>query len=638
MALLSLRDIYMNFGTAEVLDGVSLQIEQGERVCLIGRNGEGKSTLMAIMNGTLEPISGQVIRQPGLKMALLDQKVPRGIHGTVFDEIALGLGKRGQLLKTYHEVSRALAAGGEADLLEKLDRIQHQVEAAGAWDVHQQVEAVISHLNLDADADVSTLSAGLKRRVLLAKALVIKPDILMLDEPTNHLEVEAIVWLENFLERYPGTVLFVTHDRMFLRKLSTRILDIDRGRLTNWQCDYDTFVKRKQAQLDADASQSKLFDKKLAQEEAWIRTGIKARRTRNEGRVRALLKLREQYRKRRNVLGKVKMQAHAAQLSGDLVIEAKEASFAYRPKVEGQAAPKVIDRFSAMIMRGDKIGIIGPNGSGKTTLLKVLLGQLEAADGSVRRGTNLEIAYFDQLAVQLDEKKTVWENVADGYTSITINGQSRNVVGYLKDFLFTPEQARSPVSNLSGGERNRLLLARVFAKPSNVLALDEPTNDLDMETLELLEELLIDYAGTVLLVSHDRAFLNNVVTGTFVFEGGGKIKEYAGGYDDWLRQTQGQSLSEEDALENLERHDSTPLPNKPAANKKKLNYKEQKEQEALLLKIEALEQQQGVLHEQMADPSFYKKGTDLIAHTAAEAQRLEEELKTAYARWEQLEG
>jgi len=637
MALLSLRDVYMNFGTAEILDGVSLQIEQGERVCLIGRNGEGKSTLMAIMNGTLEPVRGQVVRQPGLKIALLDQKVPRDIDGTVFDQIALGLGQRGQLLKTYHEVSRQVAAGGQAEILDKLDRIQHQVEAAGAWDVHQQVESVISHLKLDADAAVSTLSAGLKRRVLLAKALVVKPDILMLDEPTNHLEVESIVWLENFLERYPGTVVFVTHDRMFLQKLSTRILDIDRGRLTHWQCDYDTFVKRKQAQLDADASQNALFDKKLAQEEVWIRTGIKARRTRNEGRVRALLKLREQYRKRRNVLGKVKMQVHAAQLSGELVIEAKDASFAYQPKAEGQAAAKVIDGFSATIMRGDKIGVIGPNGSGKTTLLKMLLGQAEATEGSVRRGANLEIAYFDQLAAQLDEKKTVWENVADGYTTITINGQSRNVIGYLKDFLFTPEQARSPVANLSGGERNRLLLARVFAKPSNVLALDEPTNDLDMETLELLEELLIDYAGTVLLVSHDRAFLNNVVTGTFVFEGQGKVKEYAGGYDDWIRQTQEQSPPEDIAPETPKRQDSAPVSEKPAG-KKKLSYKEQKEQEALLLKIEQLEQQQGLLHEQMAEPSFYKKGSDLIAHTAAEAQRLEEELKAAYTRWEQLEG
>ena len=531
MALLSLRDICMNFGKAEILDGVSLQIESGERVCLIGRNGEGKSTLMSIMNGDLEPISGQIIRQPGLKIAMLDQKVPSGIYGTVYEEVSRGFGPRGSLLKEYHQVSRLVAEQGQPELLARLDRIHRRIETEDAWHVHQIVDTVISHLKLDPDADVSTLSAGLKRRVLLARALALEPDILMLDEPTNHLDVDSIVWLEQFLETYPATIVFVTHDRMFLRKLSTRILDIDRGRLTSWQCNYDDYVVRKQALLDAEAVQNRQFDKKLAQEEAWIRTGIQARRTRNEGRVRALLKLREQYRKRRTVVGKVKMQAQAAPLSGDMVIDANGISFAYTR--DGQ---RIIDNFTATLMRGDKIGIIGPNGSGKTTLLKVLLGELKTTDGTIRLGTNLEIAYFDQLHARLDNNKAVWENVADGYSSITINGQGRHVVGYLQDFLFTPQQARSLVSSLSGGERNRLLLARLFAKPSNVLVLDEPTNDLDMETLELLEELLIDYTGTVLLVSHDRAFLNNVVTGTVALEGHGKVKEYAGGYDDWLRQ------------------------------------------------------------------------------------------------------
>ena len=629
MALLSLRDVHMNFGKGEVLDGVSVQIEPGERICLIGRNGEGKSTLMAIMKGDLEPVSGQIVRQPGLKIAMLDQKVPVGIYGTVFEEVSRGLGPRGQLLKEYHELSRRMAEGGQDDLLAKLDRVQHQIEAAGAWHVHQTVETAISHLKLDADADVATLSAGLKRRVLLARALAYEPDILMLDEPTNHLDVDSIEWLEKFLEEFPGTILFVTHDRMFLRKLSSRILDIDRGRLSSWQCDYDAFVERKQAQLDAEAVQNRQFDKKLAQEETWIRSGIKARRTRNEGRVRALEKLREQYRKRRTVVGKARMQVHAAPLSGDLVIEANGVSFAYERDGE-----RIIDNFTATIMRGDKIGVIGPNGSGKTTLLKVLLGELKTTDGTIRLGTNLEIAYFDQLHAQLEDNKAVWENVADGYSSISVNGQGRHVVGYLQDFLFTPQQARSTVASLSGGERNRLLLAKLFAKPSNVLVLDEPTNDLDMETLELLEELLIEYAGTVLLVSHDRAFLNDVVTGTFAMEGRGKVKEYAGGYDDWLRQRPAPAAEPETPAEPKER---TPRPEKPA-DKKKLSYKEQKELETLHQQIDAMEQEQTRLHTQMADPAFYRQPPDRIAAIAAQAQQIETSLAAAYARWEQLES
>ncbi len=636
MALLILRDIQMSFGTAAVLDDVSVQVEPGERVCLIGRNGQGKSTLLAIMNGDLEPVSGQIVRSPGLTTALLDQKVPQNLSGTVFEEVSRGLGRRGTLLKEYHDISRRVAGEASPDLLAKLDRTHHQLEAGGAWDVHQQVETVISHLKLDPDAEVSTLSAGLKRRVLMAKTLVLAPDILMLDEPTNHLDVDSIVWLEEFFEKYPGTLIFVTHDRMFLRKLSRRILDIDRGRLTSWQCDYDTFIERKQAQLDAEASQNRLFDKKRTQEEAWIRSGIKARRRRNEGRVRALLKMREQYRKRRTLIGKVKMQTQAAPLSGDRVIEANGICFAYN----SPTADNIIDNFTATIMRGDKIGIIGPNGSGKTTLLRVLLGELKTTDGTVRLGTNLQIAYFDQLHAQLDDSKPVWENVADGYSSITINGVSRNVVGYLQDFLFTPQQARNPASTLSGGERNRLLLARLFAKPSNVLVLDEPTNDLDMETLELLEELLINYAGTVLLVSLDRAFLNNVVTATFVLEGCGRVKEYAGGYDDWLRQGTGQTPIEEAA--GTKEPKSHWKAEKKAADQlnrqKKLSYKEQKELKTLPSVIEALETELAGLHEKMANPAFYKQPGDYIAAIAAQTRKLEEDLQAAYARWEQLEG
>ena len=626
MALLSIRDIRMSFGTDPVLDDVSLQIEPGERICLIGRNGEGKTTLMRILNGDLEPLSGQIIRQPGLKMAMLDQKVPLDIKGTVFEQVTAGLGPRAALLKEYHKVSQRLAEEGGEEHLRRLDNIQHKIEAEGAWHVHQQVDTVISHLNLNADAAVSTLSAGLKRRVLLARALVLEPDILLLDEPTNHLDVDSIVWLETFLENYPGTLVFVTHDRMFLRKLSTRIVDIDRGQVRSWQCGYDAFVKRRQMQLDAEAKEQAQFDKKLAQEEVWIRKGIQARRTRNEGRVRALMQMRNQRRQRRQLVGKVQMEAHQAQNSGEMVVEALGIDFAYPDSLE-----KIISHFTARVMRGDKIGVIGPNGSGKTTLLKVLLGELKATDGSIRMGTKLQVAYFDQLHCQLEDNKTVWENVADGYSTIKLNGRDKNVVGYLEDFLFTPQQARNRVANLSGGERNRLLLARLFAKPSNVLVLDEPTNDLDMETLELLEELLVDYTGTVLLVSHDRAFLNDVVTSTFVLQGEGRIKEYVGGYDDWLRQR-----GQETAAQSTEpaKKKIKPKPAQP----KKLSYKEQKELEALPGRIEELETKLAGLHEQMTQPAFYKKDAAEIAKVSADVKEMENERTAAYARWEELEA
>ena len=628
MALLSLRDIRMGFGQADVLEDVSLQIEPAERICLIGRNGEGKTTLMRILNDDLEPLSGQIIRKPGLMVSMLDQKVPQDIQGTVFDQVVGGLGTRADLLKEYHDISRQLSLEGGGVLMARLDRIQHKIEAEEAWHVHQQVETVISHLKLDAEADVSALSAGLKRRVLLARALVLEPDILLLDEPTNHLDVDSIVWLEAFLEKYPGTLVFVTHDRMFLRKLSTRIVDIDRGQVRSWQCNYDEFLKRRQLLLDAEARQQELFDKKLAQEEVWIRKGIQARRTRNEGRVRDLMKMRQQRRQRRELVGKVRMEAHKAVNSGDLVIEALGVDFAYPGSLE-----KVISNFTATIMRGDKIGIIGPNGSGKTTLLKVLLGELKATDGTIRQGTKLEISYFDQLHCQLADEKSVWENVADGYSTVKINGKDKNVVGYLQDFLFTPQQARNRVVNLSGGERNRLLLARLFAKPSNVLVLDEPTNDLDMETLELLEELLVDYTGTVLLVSHDRAFLNDVVTSTFVLEGAGRVSEYVGGYDDWLRQRSEQMPAETIECDNKEKKQK-PRPQQP----KKLSYKEQKELEALPARIEELESERANLHEEMVSPAFYKQDPDEIAKVADRTKQIEEELTAAYARWEQLEA
>ena len=632
MALLSLRDISMSFGQAPVLEDVCLQIEAGERICLIGRNGEGKTTLMNIIYGTLEPLTGEIVRSPGLKVAMLEQKVPQGVSGSVYDVIADGLGARATLLKEYHEVSRQLADHDSDELLARLDRTQHKIEAQGAWAVHQRLDTVISQLKLDADAEVSTLSAGLKRRVLLGRALAAEPDILMLDEPTNHLDVDSIVWLEEFLEKAAVTLIFVTHDRMFLRKLSTRIVDVDRGKVKSWQCGYEDYLVRKQAMLETEARENEQFDKKLATEEVWIRKGIQARRTRNEGRVRELMEMRQKRRQRRSVAGKVRMEAHQAELSGEMVVEMLGVDFAY-PSADASGGEMLVKNFTTTIMRGDKIGVIGPNGSGKTTLLKVLLGELKTTDGRVRMGTKLQISYFDQLHSQLAENKPVWENVADGYSTIHINGREKNVVGYLQDFLFTPQQARNLVSNLSGGERNRLLLARLFAKPSNVMVLDEPTNDLDMETLELLEELLIGYTGTVLLVSHDRAFLNNVVTGTFALEGAGVVREYVGGYDDWMRQ-KAQQIAEQQ----MEAEPKEKKPKPKPVQKKKLSYKEQKELEALPAQIEQAESRQSDLHEQMTRPEFYKQAPEAIAQTAETLKQLEEQLTAAYARWEELES
>jgi ATP-binding cassette subfamily F protein uup len=643
MALISLRDITMSFGAAPVLDGVSLQIEPGERICLVGRNGEGKSTLMSVISGRLEALSGQIVVAPGLKIGTLSQKVPLDLPGTVFEEVAGGLGDQGKLLRDYHELGRKVAAEPAPELLKKLDQLHHKIEAGDAWSMHLRVETVLTHLKLDeaADREVSTLSAGLKRRVLLARALVLEPDILLLDEPTNHLDVDSIVWLEEFLKNFPGSILFVTHDRMFVRKLATRILDLDRGQLTSWNCGYDDYAARKQAQLEVEAAENRHFDKKLAQEEVWIRKGIQARRTRNMGRVRELMEMREKRRQRRTLTGKVKLKANELPVSGQMIIEALGISFAYKPQGEqGGQTVRIMENFTATVMKGDKIGLIGPNGCGKTTLLKVLLGLLRPTDGAIRWGTNLEIAYFDQLHSQLDESKSVWENVADGYSTIVFNGKSRNVVGYLEDFLFPPRQSRSLVSTLSGGERNRLLLARLFSKPANIFVLDEPTNDLDVETLELLEELLSDYAGTVLLVSHDREFLNRVVTSTYVFEGDAKVKEYVGGYDDWVRQKNEKRITEEAGLPPKETRQSWKADKKAAAElngKRKLSYKEQKELDALPAEIDRLEQELAALHARMADPAFYKQTPETIAQSAARTQEIETALAAAFARWEELE-
>jgi ATP-binding cassette subfamily F protein uup len=626
MALVALRDVCLGFRGPLVLEGADFTMEPGERVCLLGRNGTGKTTLLRLIHGEIEPDRGEVVRQQGCVTAMLPQEVPTGLGGPVFDEVARGLGPRAELLAEYHQIAHRLAVEESAQLRARLDRIHHALEIDGGWRMHQEVEAVISRMTLDPDADVAALSAGMKRRVLLAKALVRSPDVLLLDEPTNHLDLDAIRWLEEFLLRHSGAILFVTHDRVFLRRLATRIIELDRGRLTSWSCDYETYLRRKEAALETEARQRAEFDKKLAKEEVWIRTGIKARRTRNEGRVRALESMRETRRARREQPGEVRMEIQEAERSGRLVIEAKNVAFAYgdRPVVRG---------LSTMIMRGDRVGLIGPNGSGKTTLLRLLLGELAPQAGTIRHGTNLEVAYFDLLHAQLDETKSVRDNVRDGSDWVVINGRKRHIVGYLEDFLFTPEQAAGPVARLSGGERNRLLLARLFTKPSNVLAMDEPTNDLDIETLELLEDLLIEYPGTLLLVSHDREFLNNEVTSTLVLEGEGRVQEYAGGYDDWLRQRPAEPAP---AIEPAPEK-ARPAP-QPADRPRRLTYKEQRELESLPGRIETLEAELDELHQTTADPTFYRQPPEEIVRIKARLQSLEKDIAEAYRRWEELEG
>jgi ABC transport system ATP-binding/permease protein len=614
----------MAFGGPMLLDGINLQLEEGDRLCLMGRNGTGKSTLMKLISGEITPDEGDITRQQGLRVALVSQEIPPGLSGTVFDVVAGGMGNTADLLAEYHHVGHLLASEGGEQLLKQLESLQKALEDTGGWHLHQEVERILSRLQLDPDAEFDSLSGGTKRRALLARALVSAPDILLLDEPTNHLDINTIIWLEDFLLRNVKTVLFVTHDRSFARKLSNRIAEMDRGKLYAWTCGYDSFVERREALLEAELVRQALFDKKLAQEEAWVRQGIKARRTRNEGRVRALKKMREEWRQRRERVGTAKIQMQSAERSGSLVVEAEGVSFGYdnRP---------IISNLNTTIMRGDKVGIIGPNGSGKTTLLRLLLGELIPQQGEVRLGSRLEVLYFDQLREQLDLNKTVLENVGEGNDTLVINGRSRHIIGYLQDFLFTPERARSPVHILSGGERNRLLLAKLFSRPSNVLIMDEPTNDLDAETLELLEELLLEYSGTLLLVSHDREFLNNVVTSTLVLGENGQVREYVGGYDDWLRQTAETTPA---AAIPVTVKNRRPAEQRP----RKLTFKEERELETLPDKIAELEAEQEKLHQTLADPEFYKTAGGEVAGLNARLGALELELAEVYRRWEELEA
>ncbi|TVR57016.1 MAG: ATP-binding cassette domain-containing protein [Candidatus Competibacteraceae bacterium] len=632
MPLLSIDQLSIAFGAELLLDGASFQIDAGERVCLIGRNGTGKTTLLRLLAGEIQPDGGEIRRQPGLRVATLAQELPAETAATVFDIVAGGLEGLGALLAEYHQAAHQLGHAATPEGMQRMERLQHELEARDGWRWQQRVETVLTRLQLPADASLTELSGGWRRRALLGRALVGEPDLLLLDEPTNHLDLETIQWLEEELLAFRGGLLFVTHDRALLRRLATRLLELDRGVLTSWPGDYAVFLEKKQALLEVEARHNAKFDKKLAQEEAWIRQGIKARRTRDEGRVRALLALREERRQRRERVGKASFELEQAETSGKLVIEAKKIAYAWRDE------PLVRD-FSVRIQRGDRIGLIGPNGCGKSTLLGLLLGRLEPKAGQVRWGTKLEIAYFDQLREQLDPEQTVLDSVAGGRENLEINGQSRHVIGYLGDFLFSPQRARSPVKSLSGGERNRLLLARLFSQPANLLVMDEPTNDLDLETLELLEELLLEFTGTLLLVSHDRAFLDNVVTSCLVFEGEGRIREYVGGYSDWLRQRP----APEPVGVAPPKPASKPAPKsaaRPAQSTAsgKLSYNERRELERLPARIEELEQRQQNGQARTADPAFYQQEAATVARQLAELRALDAELEAAYARWEALAG
>jgi len=625
MALISLQEINLAFSGPLIFDCLNLQLESGERIALLGRNGAGKSTLMKVMAGQQQVDDGRVIAQKGIQVGHLPQEVPVDMAGTVFDIVLSGLGARAELLSQHHHLTHRLQTEQAPELLRQLDALQDKLNHTNSWNLDNFVEEVIAKMKLNPDSNFTLLSGGQKRRALLARALVLKPEVLLLDEPTNHLDIDSMLWLEGFLLNYPGTVLFITHDRMFMSNSATRILELDRGRIFSWSCDYKTFLERKQAALDIEEARWEHFDKKLAEEEIWIRKGVKARRCRDEGRVKALERLREEKKTQRKAIGQVRMQTQKAGLSGHRVIKISHLGFGYEEKC-------LVKDFTTQIMRGDKIGVIGPNGSGKTTLLRLLLGELAPQKGKVTLGTNLQIAYYDQLREQLDENKTVAENVSKESDTVIINGKPRHIIGYLQDFLFTPSRARTPVKVLSGGERNRLLLARLFSKPSNVLVMDEPTNDLDIETLELLEELLLEYSGTLLLVSHDRAFLNNVVTSTIVLEGGGLINEYAGGYDDWLNQRKPAVPTPVKIKPKKE----TTKPKKPIAARK-ITPEEQLELNNLPSVIEKMEAEQKEIYALLADFNFYNKDSAQIQKTKARSEFLLDELEKAYERWKYLE-
>ena len=630
MPLLRLDNISLAFGHVPLLAGVEFQIGSGERVCLVGRNGAGKTTLFRVITGTAVPDAGEIWRGETLRVAHLEQEVPPDTDQTIFQVVAAGLGELGALLAEYHQVTQRPDASERASL-QRLAQLQARIEARDGWNINQKVETVLTRLSLPADKLLSDCSGGTRRQVMLARALVCEPDLLLLDEPTNHLDINAITWLEKYLVNYNGAVIFITHDRTFVRRLATRIVELDRGTLTSFPGDFDVYLKKKDALLEIEERADANFDKKLAEEEAWIRRGIKARRTRNEGRVRVLQAMRQEKAQRLQAQGKARFGIDAGAMSGKLVVDVRRVNFRYGEHT-------VIRDLSTRILRGDRVGIIGPNGSGKSTLLKLILGELEPTSGEVILGTRLQPAYFDQHRRMLDTEKSVRENMSDS-DYVTVRGRSRHVIGYLKDFLFPPQRIDSPVKALSGGERNRLLLAKIFTQSANMMVLDEPTNDLDVDTLELLEELLAEYEGTLLLVSHDRTFLDNVVTSTLVFEGEGKFNEYAGGYDDWERY---QRQIPEAPAQRQKRTSAPLVPAPVAANRdaqpRKLTYKEQRELEALPGRIEALEAEQSELHTRMGDGDFYRQSSDEITATMERLKSLEQELEASYLRWQELDS
>lgn len=632
MAYITLRDVQLAFGGPALLDGANFNLERGERVCLIGRNGEGKSTLLKLIEGSLLPDHGEVLVQNGLTISMLAQDVPMD-SGKVADIVADGAGEAAEVLKQYHAASDACVLGDMA-ACERMGDLQHKLDQLDGWSLENKVNTILGKMGLDPNADLADLSGGRKRRVLLARALLTQPDVLLLDEPTNHLDVESIEWLEKFLlDQNNLTLLFISHDRAFVDSLATRIVELDRGTLRSFEGNYSRYLELKAQQLEAEEKQNALFDKKLAEEEAWIRQGIKARRTRNEGRVRALKALREESKARRFQQGKVNMGVQEAQRSGKLVFDIEHLSVQYGDK-------PLIHDFSALVMRGDRIGLVGDNGVGKTTLIKAILGDVEHT-GTVKTGTQLEVAYFDQLRNQLELEKSVAANVSEGSDFVDVNGQRRHIYSYLQDFLFSPERARTPVKALSGGERNRVLLAKLLLKPSNLIVMDEPTNDLDMVTLELLEEMLAEYKGTLLLISHDRAFMDNVVTSTWVFDGKGGIAEYIGGYQDYLLQRPDEKVVDQkaDVKKAQAKAEAEKLAAQAATTKKvKLSYKDQRELEQLPAEIENLEAEQSELSEKLADGSWFVKDADAATQASQRLAEIEEVLLEKLERWDELEN
>lgn len=630
MSLISMHGAWLSFSDAPLLDNAELHIEDNERVCLVGRNGAGKSTLMKILNREQGLDDGRIIYEQDLIVARLQQDPPRNVAGTVYDFVAEGIAEQAAYLKAYHDVSHQVMTDPSDKNLNELARLQEQLDNLGLWQLDSRINEVIEQLGLDANAQLASLSGGWLRKAALGRALVSGPRVLLLDEPTNHLDIETIDWLEGFLKTFKGTIIFISHDRSFIRNMATRIVDLDRGKLVTYPGNYDQYLLDKEEALRVEELQNAEFDRKLAQEEVWIRQGIKARRTRNEGRVRALKAMRRERAERREVMGSAKMQVEEASRSGKIVFEMENVNY----QVDGKV---LVKDFSAQIQRGDKIALIGPNGCGKTTLLKLMLGQLQADSGRIHVGTKLEVAYFDQHRAELDPDKTVMDNLAEGKQEVMVNGKPRHVLGYLQDFLFHPKRAMTPVRALSGGERNRLLLARLFLKPSNLLILDEPTNDLDVETLELLEELIDGYQGTVMLVSHDRQFVDNTVTECWIFEGGGRIGQYVGGYHD-ARGQQAQSLAQKQTVVKKTTEVAQPKAETVKRGGNKLSYNLQRELEQLPQKLEALEAELQTLQDQVADPDFFGQPHDRTQQVLAQLAEAEQALEAAFERWEYLEG